>query len=526
MNRSFYNGVSGIKTHQFGTDVWADNIANINNTGYRAQTPEFSNIFSQTLANSYFNPVSSGVGLGSTGQTTAMSEKMGGLVDADQPFDMALDGEGWFGTSNKDGNIYYTRRGDFSLDGNGNLVARNGNFVLGSMGSALSADGTVQVASSVDLKDVNAQEKIQLPQKLTIPAEPTTKILYKGNLDPSIKTKMVSIDLSESNYTQTLDKDAKTISFEGNVENVEGLISPKEGDLVYVYVKDANNVEKKVSALLDEDLKWKISDYELSGLDLDQDLSIKAQIATEQEVPNTAQFSTDIITSSGEKNLLVMDFTKKIPNSEFENTWDVVVSIKDEDGKVLETQTGQIVFNGTGSVKSSTITSIKNGSTEMTLSLGTPYDEKVSNTGYDGITSIASGNYGSGTISKDGYPAGSLKNYDLDQRGQIQAHFDNGKIVPVAKIAVFHFQNDQGLTSEGGDYFLQSANSGKPIFYKDTNGNIVNSTEIKSQKLEMSNVNLATALTEIIVMQKAYTASSKSITTSDQMIQNAINLKR
>lgn len=526
MTSSFYNGVSGIKTNQFGVDVWADNIANINNSGYKAQVPEFSNIFSQTLANSYFNPVSSGVGLGSTSQTTAMDQTGGSFTDTDSPFDMALDNEGWFGTSSSDGNTYYTRKGEFSLDGSGNLVTNSGNFVLGTMGSTLSDGSSIADTTTITMGEVSAQTKIQLPPTLTISAVATTEVSFKGNLDPTIKRDLVSINLGENNYTQTLDTTNETISFQGNVDSVEGLIDPKEGNRVYVNITDTNGTQKRLSTLLDENLEWTISDYDISGMDLSQSLTITASITTEQEVANTERFTTDVISADGDANLLVIDFTKKIPSSEYSNTWDAVASIQDENGNILQSEVGEIAFNENGSLKSSTISTIDNNSTAISLSFGAPYNANTSSSGFEGVTSVASGNYGAESITSNGYKQGNLTDYALDNNGQIRANFDNSKSVPVAKIAVYHFQNDQGLTSEGGDYFLQSANSGEAIFYKDSNGNYIETTNIKSQKLEMSNVKLSTALTEIIVLQRAYDASSKSITTSDELIQNAINMKQ
>ncbi len=532
MNRSFYNGVSGIKTHQFGMDVWSHNISNINNVGYRAQIPEFENIFSQTLSTSIYNPVSSQVGLGSTGQTTAMSQVQGGLVEADNPFDMALTDEGWFGTMGLDGQTYYTRRGDFSLDAQGNLVARNGNFVLGTVGIPLSENAFIDQGGSIELGAVNAQQKIKLPQKITLNAVPTTSIIYKANLNPKIQREIINVQVGDDKYTKTISADKKSISFSGDAKNVDGLLEPKKDDLVYVLIKDKNGLERKVSAHLDDKLEWNIDNFDIEGMDVDGDLEYEAYVASEQEVATKQKFSTHIISPKGERNLLVMEFTKKVPNSKFENSWDVVVKTiaeqKDENGNdvILSTQNGEVKFGTNGAILTSSISSVPNGSSSINLSLGTPYDSKISNTGFNGITSIDNGNYGAGVLEKDGYVSGSLSDYSMDEYGQIYAHFDNGKDTPVAKIAVYHFQNDQGLTSEGGDYFLQSANSGKPIFYKDAQGKFTNTTSIQSHKLEMSNVSLGTALTEVIVMQKAFDASSKSITTSDQMIQNAINLKR
>ena len=114
----------------------------------------------------------------------------------------------------------------------------------------------------------------------------------------------------------------------------------------------------------------------------------------------------------------------------------------------------------------------------------------------------------------------------MDSSGNIIANFDNGKSSTIAKVAVYHFQNDQGLTSASSNLFEQSSNSGQAIFYTDKNGNAFNGSTIFNHRLEGSNVSFATALTELIVVQKAFSASSKGITTSDELLQNAINMKK
>ncbi len=137
MNSSFYNGISGVKTHQFGLDVWANNISNISTTGFRSSTPEFSSLFATTLAGSYTDPTSNDKGLGSQSQTTALSMQQGILENTDNPFDLAIDGEGWFGVQGQAGQIYYTRAGQFSIDSNGDLVDLNGNYLMVTSGENL-----------------------------------------------------------------------------------------------------------------------------------------------------------------------------------------------------------------------------------------------------------------------------------------------------------------------------------------------------------------------------------------------------
>jgi len=94
----------------------------------------------------------------------------------------------------------------------------------------------------------------------------------------------------------------------------------------------------------------------------------------------------------------------------------------------------------------------------------------------------------------------------------------------VGKIAVYHFQNDQGLNRVNGSRFAESNNSGKPLFFKDANGQNIIGSDIANFKLEGSNVEMSTGLTDLIVLQRAYDANSKSITTADQMIQKALNM--
>ncbi|MFG5142383.1 flagellar hook-basal body complex protein, partial [Campylobacter lari] len=97
--------------------------------------------------------------------------------------------------------------------------------------------------------------------------------------------------------------------------------------------------------------------------------------------------------------------------------------------------------------------------------------------------------------------------------------------IPMAKLALFNFTNEQGLEKLGENLYGQTGNSGNPTFLLDANGNFSTAT-FKGSYLEQSNVDLSVAFTNLITLQKAYDSSSKSITTADQMIQKAINMKR
>ena len=130
MNSSFYIALGGMKTQQFGIDTWGNNISNINTAGFRSSTPEFSTLMSSTsgdLGGSGQNDV----GMGTADQTTSLNFTQGTIQNTDREFDLALQGQGFFGVQDAQGNMNYTRDGSMYVNANGYLVDQNGNFILG-----------------------------------------------------------------------------------------------------------------------------------------------------------------------------------------------------------------------------------------------------------------------------------------------------------------------------------------------------------------------------------------------------------
>ncbi len=181
MMSSFYTGISGVKTQQFGLDVWGNNISNINTVGFRSSTPEFSTLISQ-YKNGIAMTGADEVGLGSTAQTTALSMKQGSFQPTDRALDLAIGGNGFFGVQKAgDNSVYYTRAGDFYVDADSNVLNGNGSFLLGTYSGnmTINKDGTASVsATSVApanmLTDPNRQVPLKLPKELTHPGIPGT----------------------------------------------------------------------------------------------------------------------------------------------------------------------------------------------------------------------------------------------------------------------------------------------------------------------------------------------------------------
>ena len=118
---------------------------------------------------------------------------------------------------------------------------------------------------------------------------------------------------------------------------------------------------------------------------------------------------------------------------------------------------------------------------------------------------------------------GYLQSFTVDNTGVITGIYTNGNKAPIAQIALASFVNPQGLTAEGDTLFKETNNSGRADIGPAETGS---RGKITAGALEMSNVDLAEAFTDMIVTQRGFQANSRSITTSDQMLQELLTLKR
>jgi len=227
--------------------------------------------------------------------------------------------------------------------------------------------------------------------------------------------------------------------------------------------------------------------------------------------------SADAISAKNETNRIKLTFTQSATQPALGVSWDVVATVTSNDGSVVyDTQNGQAIFGASGALSSFSITSMNNDGTPVAVDLGT---------GYSGVISI-DGVGISGSSRSDGVSGGTLTKYGINANGIIVADFSNGRQSAIGRIAVYHFQNDQGLNRDGGTYYSQSSDSGKPLFWTDATGAFTNGATVRSGALEASNARVDVGLTDMIITQRAYQANSKTITTVDEMIQKALQMHR
>ena len=123
----------------------------------------------------------------------------------------------------------------------------------------------------------------------------------------------------------------------------------------------------------------------------------------------------------------------------------------------------------------------------------------------------------------DGWASGVMKGYSVDQNGVMMGQFTNGKTIAIAQVAVATFDNDAGLTDEGGNMYREGPNSGQATIGR---ANRAGNASIKGGYYEMSTADLSEELTQLIVIQRGYQANAKSVTTADQILNTLLGLKQ
>lgn len=260
-------------------------------------------------------------------------------------------------------------------------------------------------------------------------------------------------------------------------------------------------------------------------------LTVGGQIKESEQLKLSA-FSAglEIYDSLGSKHTLEVQFVKQSTTQDGGNEWQMIIRVP-EPAEINTTGEGPnniIVgtarFNNDGSLANYTPRTINfspnNGAApnqQIKLSFGTSGSN-------DGLVSSNSASTLTGQAT-DGYTSGNLKPdaIRVDDKGNILGEFTNGKTFAVAKIAMASVANNSGLEEIGGNLFKVTANSGAIVVGEAGTGG---RGEMKTSALEMSNVDLSRSLTELIIIQRGYQANSKTISTSDQMLQTLIQLKQ
>ena len=392
----------------------------------------------------------------------------------------------------------------------------------------ITLDDNLNFKGDITLPDDFDSTNVKVKSAKLKPANGGTEIEIKDNLPTLSKTATtgtLSGSLAGATQTDTKGDDGKPLA--AQIQN---------GDRVVITLKDKNGKTLTTDAITIDNANKTFSLTNLNATDgFDMASASIANITQvgERSTYEDKAFGVRVYNLDGSVSSL--KYNLHLTNTDRTSTdnfiYEVVAGVYDDDGALIGSEShGQITFNQHGALISNTLTSVPNPQGGViNINFGTPTNSPSTNrtgAGWDGVYILPESKSDAITSSGNGVAEGFFNRYQIEQDGSIVVQFTNGKTVTVGKLALYTFINEQGLAVVGGNNFMETSNSGAASFLYDNEGKLVRPALFVGQKLEMSNTDLSTELTNLIVMQRGFEASSKSITTSDSMLQTAIGLKK
>jgi len=269
------------------------------------------------------------------------------------------------------------------------------------------------------------------------------------------------------------------------------------------------------------DVVSQIAAQQTENVTLQTNLDSNAEIVgpfdvTDPENSSNYSTTTTIYDSLGTAHLATCYFTKTA-----DQTWEWNVTVDSDE--LAAGGTNDLTIVGTGVLTFDEDGNLTSGETGNTAALA--WDNGADPTQvitYDFETTQFDSDSTVFAQNQDGHTAGEVTSVEIGEDGTVNAIYSNGETVTVAMISLATFVNPDGLASEGGSLYRETSSSGTPTigYPGETQGTLM------VQSLELSNVDLAAEFVDLITIQNGYTANSRVITTTDEMLQELLNLKR
>ena len=253
-------------------------------------------------------------------------------------------------------------------------------------------------------------------------------------------------------------------------------------------------------------------------------LGITANLDSQATTDSSFSTAVQVFDSLGLAHTVTFTFTKTGPTSW---SYDATIPASNTDDVATDPPvsigTGAFTFNSQGVLidppdnATLSITGLADGAADMDI-IFEVYDPSGNPrfTGNSGASATSS-------VSQDGYASSTLRDVAIDGNGVIRGIFDNGQVNPLAQLAVANFNNPEGLLKFTGSTFVKAASSGEPSVGTARTGG---RGTVNGSSLELSNVDIAEQFTSLIIAQRGFQANSRVISTTDELYQESINLKR
>lgn len=463
INSSLLTGVSGLIANAKALNAISANIANVNTVGYKRVDTSFLDVVTNSA-------LSRSGGAGVTTMTRNLLSEQGDVQQTNSSTDLAVSGGGFFVVTNKAEDLAstdarsFTRAGSFTPDSSGYLKNSAGLYLQGWVADA---DGTIAT-------------------------------------DPSDLSKLSSI----------------------NVASFGGTASATSKASVNANLNAAQAVSAAVTAMPAGAGAYDAAVNNMSMYTADPTTGVKPDYT----------FQVPVSDSQGGQRTLQISFLKSsTPNQWYAEVTSVPASdVTSANGLVAS---GTVTFTSSGQLASTTLFAdpanptlnfAASGSSGSGLAWASDLGVAAQSIKLDlsqapgGVTQYASKSVVQ-SVSTNGTMFGNLNGISIDDDGYVTAAYDNGVTRQIAQVALATFPNADGLKSMSGDAYAVTLDSGTYNLKAPGAGG---AGTLASSALEASTVDLSSEFTGLITTQRAYSASSKIITTADQMLQELIDIKR
>lgn len=569
---AFFTGLSGLSVHARRLDVIGNNISNVNTTAYKSARLNLENSFPRTLSAGTppedtlggTNPYQVGLGVKASG--TQRNFSVGSISPTGDPRDLAIDGDGFF-IVNQGENQYYTRNGAFRQDANDELVTINGEQVLG-----FGVDADYNIVEG-------ALQPISIPVGRLQISEPTTLVNFAGNLnaggDAATAGSMTRLlgtateglrtiaggfataatpltSLQNPGTGGSLFETGQTIQLEnatrGGATVPTSELAVAAGTTVQQFLNFLNTslgIHSTTTANPDGTLPGAAIDPVTGVITVTGNTGTTSTIEIEPSDIRTFDAEGGLadlpfVTSNDSASTGESDRTTLVAYDSLGNAVEVSVAFtlaeKTDSGTTWRydiyssDNEGAGQFLGTGEVDFDSIGELV-ANEPITVSVSRAGTGAASPLSFNLLLASTNGRMTALTdtpstfspVFADGVPTGTLEAFSVREDGTIVGAFDNGVARNLGQVAVARFINNQGLIDRGNSLFAVGPNSGQATV---TTPGLQAAGRITSGALELSNVDLGQEFIDLILTSTGYSASSRVIQTTDELMQQLLVLGR
>jgi flagellar hook protein FlgE len=506
MGSALWIAISGLNASSKQMDVIGNNIANSNTMGFKSGKAYFANVLSQSLSGGASGVMQ--IGQGVTVADVATQFSQGSLESTSSGLDLAIDGGGFF-IVNDEGSNYYTRAGAFHIDGEGYLVDVNDYRVQG------------YAANSANLGDINTSGAQSEPEESTsfsigVNLDARTEAGDTFNSSQTVYDSLGAAHTLAVTYMKTGDSGQWSVAatldgVAATSQTYSGLEFDAYGNLLYMSSAAA-------PATVETSAAGTASSSFAAGREgqawQDGTLTLTYTSPTSCSVASAQYTGAEIVSYTPGTGYV--DVGVDLDGS---GGADVTVRLS---GTWAATETATVTLDRTTSTPANnaiTFGTLPNGAV---IGIGNTLTWDMMSANAETITGYASTSTVK-ALTNDGYPSGVLRSLAIEKDGIITGFFTNGQTASLGQVALADFPNPWGLKKMGSNLFSSTLVSGQAIVNTPGAGGL---GEVTANALEMANTDIGTEFINMITAQRAYQASAKVITTTDDMMTALMNIKR